>query len=167
VHTGQEHAERGVSRRLVELVVALALIGLGALVIVDSLRVGASWGDDGPQAGYFTFYIGCLLCLAGAWIFVHELMVERADPVFATLVQIRHVAFVLGPAIAYVALAAFLGIYVASAMFLAAFMHWQGRLRWALIAPIALGVPLAMFLLFERWFLVPLPKGPLEAWLGF
>ena len=23
------------------------------------------------------------------------------------------------------------------------------------------------FVIFERWFLVPLPKGPLEAWLGY
>ena len=28
-------------------------------------------------------------------------------------------------------------------------------------------VPLVLFMMFERWFLVPLPKGPLEAWLGF
>jgi hypothetical protein len=28
-------------------------------------------------------------------------------------------------------------------------------------------VPLTLFMMFERWFLVPLPKGPLEAWLGF
>jgi hypothetical protein len=28
-------------------------------------------------------------------------------------------------------------------------------------------VPLALFMLFERWFLVPLPKGPLERLLGF
>jgi putative tricarboxylic transport membrane protein len=23
------------------------------------------------------------------------------------------------------------------------------------------------FIIFERWFLVPMPKGPLEMWLGF
>ena len=32
---------------------------------------------------------------------------------------------------------------------------------------VGIGVPLALFLMFERWFLVPLPKGPLEALLGF
>ena len=32
---------------------------------------------------------------------------------------------------------------------------------------ILLGVPLAVFLIFERWFLVPLPKGPIEHLLGF
>jgi hypothetical protein len=28
-------------------------------------------------------------------------------------------------------------------------------------------VPLALFFTFEKWFLVPLPKGPLELWLGY
>ena len=27
--------------------------------------------------------------------------------------------------------------------------------------------PVALFLMFEIWFLVPLPKGPVEEWLGF
>jgi putative tricarboxylic transport membrane protein len=24
-----------------------------------------------------------------------------------------------------------------------------------------------LFFMFEKWFLVPLPKGPLELWLGY
>jgi hypothetical protein len=28
-------------------------------------------------------------------------------------------------------------------------------------------VPLVVFVVFERWFLVPLPKGPLEALFGY
>jgi putative tricarboxylic transport membrane protein len=28
-------------------------------------------------------------------------------------------------------------------------------------------VPVSMFLMFELWFMVPLPKGPLEALLGY
>jgi hypothetical protein len=33
--------------------------------------------------------------------------------------------------------------------------------------PVGVGVAVALFFLFEKWLLVPLPKGPLEAWLGF
>jgi hypothetical protein len=46
-------------------------------------------------------------------------------------------------------------------------MLWHGRFRWYGAAAVAFGVPLALFLVFERWFLVPLPKGPLEAMLGY
>ena len=36
-----------------------------------------------------------------------------------------------------------------------------------LIAAVAIGVPVVMFLTFELWFLVALPKGPLEAAVGY
>ena len=32
---------------------------------------------------------------------------------------------------------------------------------------LSIGIPLVTFIIFERWFLVPMPKGPLEAWLGY
>ena len=45
-------------------------------------------------------------------------------------------------------------------------MRWVGRHSWLAIVVLALGIPLVTFVVFERWFLVPMPKGPLEAWLG-
>ena len=44
--------------RTAELAVAAFFFLLGAIVIYDSVRLGAKWGADGPQAGYFPFYIG-------------------------------------------------------------------------------------------------------------
>jgi hypothetical protein len=32
---------------------------------------------------------------------------------------------------------------------------------------VAIAVPVLPFVIFEQWFLVPMPKGPLEAWLGY
>ena len=46
-------------------------------------------------------------------------------------------------------------------------MRWIGRHRWLTVALVAVGVPVATFIVFEQWFLVPMPKGPLEAWLGY
>ena len=63
-HTSDQEApaaESGISTRTMEIVVALALLAVSALVIVDSYRLGSKWGDDGPQSGYFPFYIGLLL----------------------------------------------------------------------------------------------------------
>jgi hypothetical protein len=36
-----------------------------------------------------------------------------------------------------------------------------------MIAAVAVGVPVVTFVIFEKWFLVPLPKGPIEEYLGF
>ena len=74
---------------------------------------------------------------------------------------------VLIPSIVYVALIQYLGIYVASAIFILAFMVVIGRENPLKGLAVSAAVPVALFLMFEKWFLVPLPKGPLEAWLGY
>ena len=74
---------------------------------------------------------------------------------------------ILVPTAVYVALIPWIGIYVASMFLIAAFMKWLGNYGWGMVAAIAIGVPLATFLVFEQWFLLPLPKGPIEEYLGF
>ena len=162
-------AERGPGTRWVELVVALLICAGGTLVMVDSVRVGAKWASDGPQAGYFPFLTGSALLAAGGWIVVTTLLRWRklAGDTFVSYARLVPVLQMLLPTIAYIVLVKLIGIYVASAIFIGAFMVWRGRYRIPATLSVALGVPLAMFLLFEIWFLVPLPKGPLERLLGY
>jgi putative tricarboxylic transport membrane protein len=161
-------APAAVGTRWPELGVALFLLLIGAMVIADSLRVGTGWADDGPRSGYFPFYIGLLLVLASGTVLVSTLLAWRkADPVFAQHAQLASVMAVAVPMVVYVGGIALLGIYLASAALIGWFMRRHGKFGWALTAAIAVGVPLVFFLVFERWFLVPLPKGPIEGWLGF
>lgn len=167
-----EHSEdggrRGIANRSMEIIVALAILALGLLVIYDSRRVGAGWAEDGPQAGYFPFYVGLLLCLASLWTLWRAAFSARNFPgVFVSRKKLGLVLSVFIPAAVYVAAIWFIGIYVASAIFIGAFMYWHGRFGWSRIVPVSVSVPVAMFLLFEVWFLVPLPKGPLEALIGY
>ena len=131
------------------------------------MRLGARWAEDGPQAGYFPFYIGLLVCLSALVNFVMAL-VKRKDVAreFVELDKLKLVLAVLVPAAIYVALISWLGIYVASVVFIAFFMRWLGRYPWWKVAGVSIGVMVAFFLIFEVWFLVPLPKGPLENLLG-
>jgi hypothetical protein len=157
-----------VGTRWPELLVAAFLFGLSLLVITDSLRVGTGWADDGPRSGYFPFYIGLLLAGSSAWVLVGQLLRWRSDDgVFAEREQIRLVVAVLVPMVVYVGLIFAIGIYISSALLIGYFMLRYGKYRLAVTVPVALGVPLLFFLVFERWFLVPLPKGPLERLLGF
>ena len=153
----------------VEIAVALLFVVAAAVVIVDSLRVGATWGSDGPKAGYFPFYIGCILAIAGAGIAVQALRRWKSlcAETFVTRAELKPVLTMLWPTIVYVALIVVLGIYVASAIYIGIFMLWQGKYKWPSALAVSLGVPIAMFLMFEIWFLVPLPKGPLEHLLGY
>jgi putative tricarboxylic transport membrane protein len=162
-----EGADRSVGTRWPELGVAAFLMALAGLVIADSLRVGIGWADDGPRSGYFPFYVGLLLLAASGWVLLSQLWRwHRDSPVFATRAQLAQVLAVFWPMLVYVALIFPLGIYIASALLIAYFMLRYGKYRTTVTLPVALGVPLLFFLVFERWFLVPLPKGPIERLLG-
>ncbi|MFI5032423.1 MAG: tripartite tricarboxylate transporter TctB family protein [Reyranellales bacterium] len=158
-----------VETRWVELVVALLVVVGGLVVIQDSLRVGIGWETEGPRPGYFPFYIGVILAIAGLVIAGSTLKrwSALAGQLFVTREQLKPVLHMLLPAIAYVIALAYIGIYVASTIFIAAFMVWQGKYRWWVATLIALAICVGLFFMFEVWFLVPLPKGPLESWLGY
>ncbi len=165
----QEHGADGgaaIGVRWPELLVALFLMALATLVLVDSWRVGIGWADDGPQSGYFPFYIGLALLASSAWTAFKQLRRWRAVEVFAEREQIRSVMSILLPMTVYVAGVWQLGIYVASLALIAYFMIRHGKHGALLTAAVAVGVPLFFYAVFERWFLVPLPKGPLEALMG-
>ena len=157
----------GIGTRWPEVVVAGIMVAIAALVITDSVRVGTGWADDGPRAGYFPFYIGLLLLGASGSILVSQLLRWRAeDPQFAEHSQMKSVVAVLIPSVIYVVAISLLGIYVASLLLIAYFMRRYGKYGWAATLAVSIGVPLTFFLVFERWFLVLLPKGPLEALFG-
>ena len=150
-----------------ELIVAAGLLALAGLVIVDSLRVGIGWAEDGPRSGYFPFYIGLLLAGSSIFILVRTLL-ERAkeDPEFASREQLASVWSIAWPMTVYVASIAFIGIYFASFLLIVFFMKRHGQWKWPTVLAIAVGVPLFFYLVFEKWFVVLLPKGPIENLLG-
>ena len=155
------------STRTLELAVAAVIFAIGAIVMWDSVRLGARWGDDGPQAGYFPFYIGLLLCLSTGVVFFRALGDrKKAAKMFVSRGQLVMVLKMLLPSIGYVLLIKLAGIYVASTLFIAFFMKWLGKYRWPKTLAVAFGVSAVFFLLFEVWFKLPLQKGPLESWLG-
>ena len=158
-----------VQTRWMEVIVALLIVLGGATVIMDSLRVGITWADDGPKAGYFPFFIGCILVICGLWIVFKTIRAwsSLADDAFVTYAALVPVMSMLLPTIAYVVLIWLIGIYVASAIYIGGFMLWQGKFSIVTTLATSIGVPVAMFLLFEIWFLVPLPKGPVEHLIGY
>ena len=149
-----------------ELGVGLLLMVLAAIVVGDSLRVGAGWADDGPQAGYFPFYIGLAMFVSSGWIVLAHLRGRVRAATFARRDELRSVAQMFVPTCVYVVLIKLLGLYVASTLLIGWVLVRHGRHHPATTAGVALGVPIVFFVVFERWFVVPLPKGPLEALFG-
>jgi hypothetical protein len=157
----------GPSQRSVEVGVALVTIAFSIIIIIGSLQAGIDWGAEGPKAGFFPFYVG-LVILGCSIVNLVQVGVDKCNVApFAEWSQLRQVLSLIIPTAIYVALIPFIGIYVASAALIALFMIWFGRYGWAYVVPISIGVPLVTFLIFEKWFIVALPKGPLESALGF
>ena len=158
------------SVRAWEIAVAALFFAFGSLVVWESRRLGAQWGSDGPQAGYFPFYVGLIICVSsGANLYAAA--TKGSKKPFVLWHQLRMILVVMVPTLVYVGLISnpwfSLGIYVASAAFIAFFMRFLGKYRWPKVVATSIGVTTVFFLMFEVWFKVPLPKGPLEAAIGF
>lgn len=163
---GQSAEGAGPSQWSVEIGVAIATAIFSIIVIYGSYRVGIGWGAEGPKAGFFPFYVGIAILIASIVNFVQAWPTSRKRE-FSEWGQLRQVALVLIPTTIYVALIPPLGLYVMSMLLIAFFMRWLGKYGWPLIAGISIGVPVVTFIIFEKWFLVPLPKGPIENLLGY
>ena len=164
--TDNSHSgEAGPSHRAVEVGVAVAILLFASVVIYGAWLAGINWGAEGPRAGFFPFYVGLSIALASAFNLWRALAID-GERLFADWGQLRQVMSVVIPTAIYVALVPWLGLYVASFLLIAVFMKWLGKYNWTLTLAVAIGVPVLAFLMFEKWFLVPLPKGPLEDFLG-
>jgi putative tricarboxylic transport membrane protein len=152
--------------RTVDALTAVVLMLLAGVVIADSVRLGIGWGTDGPKSGFFPFWLAALMLTACALILIQSVR-RPSSAHFVTREQLSPVLKVLWPAAAAVALMQFVGLYVASALYLAFYMRLVGRHGWLVVIGLAVLIPVATFFVFETWFLVPMPKGPLEAWLGY
>jgi hypothetical protein len=152
-----------------EIAVAALFFIIGAIVIKDSVRLGFGWQEvHGPQPGYFPFYVGLIICIASVINFVRALILLRGakNKAFVHRHQLKLVLAVLVPTAIYAAAVTWIGIYISSAAFIAFFMRWLGKYPWWKVATVALGAIVVFYLIFEMWFKVPLPKGPLESWLN-
>lgn len=159
-----------VSTRTAEIAVALVLFTLGAIVVFDSYRLGSKWSSDGPQSGYFPFYIGLLICFSSVITLAQAVFGKSAKPAasapFVLWGPFKLVLTVLFPAALYVVAIKYIGLYVASAIYITVFMVWLGKYSWWKGIAVGLGVSVIFFLMFEVWFKVPLFKGVLNP-LGF
>jgi hypothetical protein len=158
--------------RVLNLGTAAALLLLSAIVIYDALRLGIGWGTEGPQSGFFPFWLAAILATVSLVLIVQALLSRSAKP-FVTMERFVPVLKVLGPLTGFIFLTdppgplPGLGLYVAAGLYLGFYMRWVGRHHWSTVVVLAVAIPVLTFIVFETWFLVPMPKGPVETWFGY
>jgi hypothetical protein len=168
MHHNQPEGTRLVSNQTMEIVTAIAFLTASAIVISDALRLGIGWNTDGPAGGYFPFYIAVVMGISSLInLFQAFANKEAGQETFVTRDAFGKVLLVLIPLTFYIASIKFIGIYIASAVYIALFMWWFGKFPVWKAVPVGAAISFVLFMLFEVWFLTPLPKGPVEAYFGY
>jgi len=154
--------------RTVDIIVSLVILALALLAAWDSFRVGNSWASDGPEAGYFPFYLSLMMGAAALYGLVRAIVLRaHTGEVFITRDQLYRVLQVFIPTLIFCIATQYLGLYVASFILVAGFMWWIGKISWWNSLLTSFLFAIAMFLTFEIAFNVIMPKGPLEAAFGY
>jgi putative tricarboxylic transport membrane protein len=168
IHTQERPRSAWLTYQVVEAIVAVSTLLVGAVMMMDSLRIGIGWAIDGPKGGYFPFRTGAILSIVGVIILLRALFGKhRNHELFVSWDRFKMVLAVLIPTVLYVLATQFIGIYVASALFIGGFMRAIGRFSWPKVIVISVVTSVVLFWMFEIQFMTPLPKGPLESLVGY
>ena len=155
--------------RRAEILCAVALLILAGVVAREAIRLDIGWGGIGPKGGFFPFWLAVLLGASSLVTLIRAVLAsnrQAAEP-FLTRERLGLVLTVLAPIVFVVPLIEIVGLYLTAFLYLFLYIWWTGRKSWFVVATISLVFPLAIYLIFEKWFLIPLPKGLLEAYLPF
>lgn len=154
-----------ISQRAIEVTTA-ALTGLfGVAVVVSSVDIGIGWGEKGVDAGTFPLIVGSAIALGSLYNLARGVLVGHEIAV--SWPALRRVAGLFVPAAVFIALIPSFGMYAASFAYTLATVGWQRKLPpWKTIA-VALAVPLFLYVVFEKAFVVTLPHGTLFEMMGF
>jgi len=152
-------------RRAAEAGMALAAAAFGGVVVFGALQHDVGWGRTGPGAGYFPLRIGLLLIGVAALLALRQVLAAAPGP-FAEAGAMRRVGALLLPTAAFGVAVAPLGAYLPMVVYLLWMARRGARAGWPIALLVAIGMPVALFLLFETWLGVPLAKGPVEEALG-
>lgn len=147
--------------RKADIACGLALLLLGGLVVWESLKLKIGWGLNGPEGGFFPFWlaVGLAVCSGATVLKAFFRGSSYGDLPFVRKGGWVPVVKVAVPAFGMVALTEAIGLYPAAAVYLAVYMRWIGRHRWITILLVSILLPVASYFIFDKWFLIPMPKG--------
>lgn len=160
-----------ITRFWAECAMALATMIFGLGIVWGALDFGIGWDSSGPQPGAFPFYTGMLVAIASLGTIVVTATRRFAGDnllaeIFLDAERVRRVASFILPVIGFVVLSATLGMYVATVLYLAFAMRFQGGYGWLPTLATGFGVALVFYFALEKFFQIGLLKGPLEGFLG-
>jgi hypothetical protein len=148
--------------RKADIVVALFLMSVGIVVVVDSVRLGFKWGMNGPESGFFPFYLGAGTIVCALLVLrkvAAQYKKEGAGKRLMPEGALNSILWVLVPATVMIAMTELVGLHIAAALYMVFYMRVVGKIRWTTSILISILVPISLYIAFDKLFLVPLPQG--------
>src|SRR5512139_634348 len=148
--------------RRADIYVGLFLMAIGLLVLGDAIRLGFGWGLSGPEAGFFPFYMGLGIIICTFFIVLRGIKILRKEGTGKSLIKkggLTQILWVLVPAAGMVLLSELIGLHLATVLYLAFYMGVVGKMNWGKVTLISILVPLVIYIVFDKVFLIPLPEG--------
>ncbi len=146
----------------VEIAVVVLLLGLSALLVRESLELGATWGVSGPDPGFFPFVLTALVLIGLAGVIVSDIFLQpNHKPFFEAQEEVTDLLKVGLPILAVVFLMRYLGLYLTSGLNIAFFMAWYGKFRWYEALAGGVILPVALWLMLREGFNISMPMSML------
>lgn len=145
-----------------DIITALILMLFGLIVAYDALDKGVGWAAEGPRAGFFPFVMA-LLVIGGTAIVIRQAMKGtsslKGTKRFVEAGGMKPIMIVIIPAVLMILLTEVIGLYLAAIIYLVGYIKWAGNHSWRTSLLIGIVVPLASYLVFDKFFLIPMPMG--------
>src|ERR671919_87663 len=150
--------------RRAEIACAVVLLIISGVVAREAIQLEIGWGDSGPKGGFFPFWLAVILGSSSLSVLARAVFAskQRAGEPFLGRERLGSVLVVLAPIALVVPLIETVGFYLTAFLYLFFYIRWTGRKPWFMTGAISLLFPSAIYLVFEKWFLIPLPKGLLD-----
>lgn len=148
--------------RKADIIVALLLMVVGLLVIGDAIRLGFQWGMSGPQAGFFPFYMGLGVVICTFFVALSAIRKYKKEGQGKRLINeggLSQILWVLLPALGMVLLTELIGLHISVVIYLAFYMRVVGKTSWVHVVLVSILVPLCVYIVFDKLFLIPMPEG--------
>jgi putative tricarboxylic transport membrane protein len=148
--------------RKADILVSLSFVFLGIIVVYDSVMLGFQWGANGPESGFFPFYLGVGL-IVGSLLVLRNVRAEQKKGLEGKRLMpegaLKPILWVVIPATAMVVITELVGLHIAAALYLGFYMRAVGKIGWATTLLVSIIVPVSLYFTFDKFFLIPLPQG--------
>ena len=148
--------------RRADIIVGLGMMLVGIIALGDAIRLGFGWGISGPAAGFFPFCMGLGILICTIFIVIKAVKTYRKDGQGKPLIPaggLTQILWILIPAIAVFLLTELIGLHLATIFYLAFNIRVLGKMSWVKVVLLSVLVPLSMYIVFDKVFLIPLPEG--------